>query len=522
MLSRRARTIGLAIVLSVAALLTAAANYPVNSFARSLIYVSTISANSIPIGSDTGATGGRSDPLATCDAAYALVASTPSATILFNGTAATLYNCNVAATLAKTVLLTSVLGSAASVTLAGTGAGQAFKLQGVVGATLAFSYVTVDPSANSGGPGDSCFDINGTNAYNAIWTTVVCQGFTTQGFENNSSFINANLTFNNVAINGGNVIAGMYLHRFNSGTFTINGGSTTLTQQNILGFGGLILQNLSTAVSPVAPQIINHVVSVTVLASLPSVGIHYPIRLTDMPGALISGGSQTFNANGTLRSGDGIACSSINQVADNCRIAGVTTTINAPAGIAWLMGVDGAHSPRSNNMQITDSVANVAAGAEGWVFGSTSNSGITRSICNGCGGGAKDNVNFSSTFNVYNLTNPTNSLGIIEKGNTGSIFSDERVNMLSTSGFCITVEANSDTAAPSTGAVLTRIRCSNNGGTNSTYVAQDAGMSAVYVNGTYENLAGTLSSTLYQMSGTNFATCTAFAAVWDVLAVCNP
>ena len=317
----------------------------------SIVYVSSVSANGIPVGSDATGDGSIGAPFLTF--AVALASLARPGEIRFNGTSQaspTTYTL-ASSTLTLALTLCSAVAGQRIATLAGGGATAAFTLSPTNGELISFVDVNIDPSLNvGGGPAARCLSLTSqSTTYSVILTNVKCQNWTTYAVYAPSAAFKGNITVTDGTFTGGSVSGAINLATQDAGSLTVNGStSVTITLQQTASVGAIVNQVATS--SGVSSYVKVTTASLTLDPALSGAATHYGIVVRNVANALIDGGTHTCTGPTSRQ----VYMTGVSQGASapflsiaNSTIQNVTVNHSADGGIAIFTSQDSSGYTRS-------------------------------------------------------------------------------------------------------------------------------------------------------------------------------
>jgi len=361
-----------------------------------VLYVSAVAANGMPVGNDTTGTGTRSAPYLTFSKAHAVAIAGQK--IVLNGVseaAPTEYSAALTQTISKAIILDAEPAYAAALT---TNAAQQRVLytNPSTGGVIHVRQIVLDCknstlSAHQFGVQPTLYSVN--------FYRTKFKNFTTYG-----SYVvlpNAKVSafYDHCLFEAGDCKSAVYCSTLIAGGLTLVGPSITLTAQNTSGHGGIIA--LATAAGG-AFTCLNASIDITIKSGITGSGSHYGIDVENIPNVLIRGGSVAIGGVVSGHNGVPIKVSATPGAPINAGgfvVEGVAALNNSDGGMGIEVGEDDAAALASGYLNggvvqdcsITGGDHTATSGLLHGIFnGSGANTIIRRNIVTNAGLGVVD------------------------------------------------------------------------------------------------------------------------------------
>lgn len=483
--------------------------YMVNVTAPTAVYVSSVSANGIPVGDNTNG-GGISAPVLTLDQGIAILHPS-GGTVYANGTTGSPTTYTITSgSITKAMTLRGVTSRGASIA-AGTGTTYALQVAPTAGQTVTLRDLIVDAALNTAGVATNGIGLTAqSTAYTFVSSNCAIKGFTASsgasGIVGLGTF-KGNITLSSTDITGATCDSGVYVGTYNQGAFTMTGGSVTLTNQRTNGRGGIVLQANAAGVTS---SISGATMHVSIDTSLTSTGYHYGI-FTENVTATVSAVTSTVDGQAGQRQGFPVWVSTSGSPQDisGSTVTGCTGYLDCYNGIVLIIGSDStADQTKRQNCTMSYNMASASAtaitnGAHGTMMGFTGTGSVMS--YNTSGPAAlpfvdKENLGLTMTYNTG--SDATSSMFLC-KGSTNTAFNHNTGTQHSgyTGNFRY-IEVNNGTGTNSTGIVDADNAYTNAGAAGPYWVLIDASQTATFARDSYTLSSGSQHSPAFSYLGT--------------------
>lgn len=497
-----------------------------NPTARTQTYVSSVSYGGIPIGNDSTGDGSIGAPFLTLD--KGLAAAPAGVTLVGGGVPTLLLNGDPSSpTSYVATSLIAVNGRriiqsvyALGAKISGDGPDQVISL--IDGANLTLRDIIVDPSLNNGGAAASGIKIPTTGTVTLTCSNVTFQNWTAWAV-NGSGPSNGTFVFADCNLNGGTVNGGIYLNAMGTGSVTISGGACALTAQNLDSSGGGVVV-LGTAGNTATFSCASFDVDVVLDTSLVGIGTHYGIRVLDIDGAAVTGGTHSISGAPGSRTGACVLFEQSSATINSCAITGATGYNNTNGGYIFAIGLENSGVPTVGDAcsisgcTISAGSFAIAGNVHGAFLGALSNSSCTNTTITNTALAFVDKGTTGTTASGLTISGFTSS-AIRSKGTTNATYSGESspIVITQTAGYATASMINggrdSATGTDTTGLSFDHITLNNNGGTTTVFLVKTASDTATPTNNVYNQTAGSLSANPWQWGSANCATLPAWQAI---------
>lgn len=489
-----------------------------NPTARFTHYVDPTTGSSAGPGSSTA-------PWATLDQGIGAVPTTVAAVggatgvIVLAGTAASPNTYVSTAGLTVSGRLTIQAANTSGAKVAGNGTAQAISLAS--GGNLSLTGIILDPSLNNGGAAAVGITIPSTVAK----MTLTCTNVTFQGWTDFALSAAAGLRLDFTATNctwsASDINGAILFNRLDSGDVVITGGSSTLTNQLTAGSSGGNVVVIGSAGTTGTVIITNFSTSTTLKSTLTGSGVHYGIRIYDVPGAQVVGtGTHDILGAPGSRVGACVLMDFDSNTLTGNKITGQTGTNTTNGGYVFAIGneplagapTQGTGCLISGNTA-TASASARAGGVHNLFMGGLASSTITQNVVTDAGLGIVTKVCTAATVS-YNTITGFNSSGVRVKGDTNTNVLNNTFTQ--TAGYSGAVFIDCGFYDPSNftiGTVITSNTFNVAGGTAIPYLKKEsASDTATPTNNVYNLTSGSLASFPWQWGSANYTTLAAWKA----------
>lgn len=518
----------LAIGLVVATPTVAQPGFLVNETGRIVFYVSSVSANGIPVGSDTN-TGGATDPFLTLTKAIQ-VAPSSGATILMNGTLASpvTYTSSLLNSVSTQIPTLSAVVDYGAIVAGASGAGTA-AITMIGGANLSLGNVIVDPSLNADGPAAKCIDLTSTLSATALTVNKTkFQGWSTSCILLNGGRLDA--TYTDAIFNGGAVNNAILYGSWALGNFVWNGGSCTLTAVQAGTVNGCIVVIANAAGRSFSLN--NFTCNVTLDPSVTATN-YFCARVVNVAGATMQNSTGSVVGNFAGVSAAVFQADRNNTVfnADAPLMKNLTAFNGTSGGYGCKIGAETAaanlviDSPVIDGCNATGSDSAAVGDMHGTFLGNTSNGTIKNSTLINTGTPLVDK-NTTNSHVTLNTASGFLSAGLLAKSAVNALYDFNQVSQIAGRDGGVAFRAENDTIGPAlnSSVTLTSNQFINGGGTNTFMIVVDLNNTFTPSSNTYgPNSSGTLGTNPFQVntvSPTAYANCSAYKAAVEPNAVC--
>ena len=502
-------------------------SYMVNCTARFVVYTSNVSANDIPVGSDTN-DGAPDRPYLTVTKARAAVPA--GGKIRLNGAPDTPAVYDAGAAFSTSIEIETVVPLGAI--LAGTGTSEAMTLApSNTGQSYTFRDMIIDPSENAGGEGDRCITLTSNFPYapDFNFERVKFRNWKTYLMETAVSVRVGTMTFIDPIIEGGTVSGGVNLGGIVTGSLVVEGGGSTIAGLTAGSTAGSFLWNASA--TGVTATFTDFDQDITLDASVPN-DLYYGIRTANCEDVVVDGGTHIIRRGSAVAANAQAAPISIETTATATPahrpiVRNATVTNEANGGYGVKIGAEslGSFLPIEDSI-VEDCVLNgdAASAAKGFhaaFLGVTSDGVIRRNSGTDIGlVGAKESTNVTVEDNNFA---GLGTYGVALKAVTGGTVSG---NMFTQTGSyagasMIGLIVNLDTGTPTTGIVQTDNNLVVNGGTGTILVRLDVGCSFTPSFDDYQHVSGTLATGKFLIESTSYSNFSDYQATVEPTATSN-
>jgi len=489
-----------------------------NPTARSQQYVDTVTGSASGPGSAAAPWATIDQGLAGAPANVVTLSGGARPQVVLNGTVAAQQTFVSTAGIAISGTQYIKAANAGGAILAGNGTTQAILL--ATGADLTLEDVILDPSLNNGGAAAAAITVPSTaTVISLTLDRVTFQNWTGYAVDA-SGGCRINYTETDCTLNGGTVTGGVFLNSLNAGAVAVTRPAMVLTSQNTASRGGYVI--IGGSGNTATCQFTDPDIAVTLDSGLAGAGLHYGIRVVNIAGATVDGGTHSISGAPGSRTG---ACVLMDyNGADNIdgsQIINATGTNSTNGGYVFAIGLESSGTPaQAENCEISGNTAAavgaaITGGCHLGFLGFTKDSSMTGNtfVNGGISVVDKDTVNSTVTGNT--VTGFASS-GIRAKGSTNGTYSGNTVTQTAgySNGTMIDLSWDDIPATPTTGAIVSGNTFANAGGSSTTLVTLDnTGGSATPSNNIYNQSSGSLAANPWRWLGVNYST----LAAWQVI-----